>query len=95
MKLVILNFMFSKCLIDMQEDKEIWEPMLPRNYKEIIDISETPGIYSNTKKKDLYKMLSEGIFLLQGKVVINSFSDLINLSNLAFYTFSVRTLQSK
>lgn len=79
----------------MQEDKEIWEPILPRNYKEIIDKSETPGIYSNTKKKDLHRMLSEGIFLLDRKVVIKSFPDLINLFNLVFYTFSLRTLQSK
>ncbi|PWA83408.1 protein kinase-like domain, Phloem protein 2-like protein [Artemisia annua] len=50
------------------EEEEIWDPKLPRNYKEIIDMSENPGIYSNMKKKDVYKMLSEGIFLPKGKV---------------------------
>ncbi|GJV43294.1 kinase-like domain, phloem protein 2-like protein [Tanacetum coccineum] len=54
--------------LTFQEDEEIWDPKLPRNYKEIIDMSENPGIYSNMKKKDVYKMLSEGIFFPKGKV---------------------------
>ncbi|GJT80447.1 kinase-like domain, phloem protein 2-like protein [Tanacetum coccineum] len=54
--------------LEFQEDKEIWEPMLPRNYREIIDMSKTPGIYSINKKKDLYRMLSDAVFLQGGKV---------------------------
>ncbi|GKA88565.1 kinase-like domain, phloem protein 2-like protein, partial [Tanacetum coccineum] len=57
-----------KKALEIQEDKEIWEPMLPRNYREIIDMSKTPGIYSINKKKDLYRMLSDGMFLQEGKV---------------------------
>ncbi|GKC10429.1 kinase-like domain, phloem protein 2-like protein [Tanacetum coccineum] len=45
--------------LEFQEDKEIWEPMLPRNYREIIDMSKTPGIYSINKKR-----ISTGCFLM-------------------------------
>nr|GEV38011.1 hypothetical protein [Tanacetum cinerariifolium] len=57
-----------KDALKFQEDEEIWEPMLPRNYIEIIDTSKNLEIYSINKKKDLYRMLSDGMFLQEGKV---------------------------
>ncbi|KAI3829119.1 hypothetical protein L1987_03234 [Smallanthus sonchifolius] len=51
----------------LQEDSEIWEPKLPRDYNEIIRLSETPEMHTK-KKKDIYKKLSNGIFLQKEKV---------------------------
>ncbi|KAM0065818.1 putative phloem protein [Helianthus debilis subsp. tardiflorus] len=51
--------------MDTQEDFEIWEPKLPRDYKEIMRLSQSSGVY---KKKDIYKKLSNGILLPNEKV---------------------------
>ncbi|XP_071739339.1 uncharacterized protein [Rutidosis leptorrhynchoides] len=51
-----------------KEDDEIWEPKLPRNHREIIGMSKTPEIYSSTRAKELYKLLTEGIFIQKGEV---------------------------
>ncbi|KAJ0503097.1 putative protein kinase RLK-Pelle-LRR-I-1 family [Helianthus annuus] len=61
-----------KKALEFQEDIEIWEARLPRDYKEIIHKSRTPELYSNVSKKDLYVMFSKGILLQDAKVVINS-----------------------
>ncbi|GJX77244.1 kinase-like domain, phloem protein 2-like protein [Tanacetum coccineum] len=53
------------------EDYEIWEPKLPKDYKEIIQMSKCPEIYSTKKKEDLYKLFSEGILLQQDKVLLS------------------------
>ncbi|KAJ9559424.1 hypothetical protein OSB04_014038 [Centaurea solstitialis] len=37
--------------LDFQEDYEIWEPKLPSDYKEIIQMSKNPEMYSNKMKK--------------------------------------------
>ncbi|XP_071739345.1 uncharacterized protein [Rutidosis leptorrhynchoides] len=57
-----------KKALEFQEDDEIWEPQLPGNYKEIIGMSDSPEMYSSERKKDLYKVLSEGIFIQNQKV---------------------------
>ncbi|GKA62468.1 kinase-like domain, phloem protein 2-like protein [Tanacetum coccineum] len=54
-----------------EEDYETWEPKLPRDYKEIIQMSISPEIYSTKKKEDLYNMFSKGILLQQGKVSVS------------------------
>ncbi|XP_076895132.1 uncharacterized protein LOC143547637 [Bidens hawaiensis] len=54
-----------KKALEFQEDSEIWEPKLPRDYKEIIRLSGTSEIYN---KKDIYVKLSEGIHLPKDKV---------------------------
>ncbi|XP_071741425.1 uncharacterized protein [Rutidosis leptorrhynchoides] len=54
--------------LEFQEDDEIWEPQLPGNYREIIDMSKTPKLYSSKRKKELYELLTEGIFIQKGKV---------------------------
>nr|XP_043612221.1 uncharacterized protein LOC122583915 [Erigeron canadensis] len=58
-----------KKALEFQEDHEIWEPKLPRDYLEIIQLSKTPDVfYSVEKKKDLYDMLSKGILIQDGIV---------------------------
>ncbi|MFS7990823.1 putative protein kinase RLK-Pelle-CrRLK1L-1 family [Helianthus anomalus] len=59
-----------KKALEFQEEFEIWEAKLPRDYKEIIGSSETPEMYQTEKKKDLYKKLSDGIILPKEKVVL-------------------------
>ncbi|KAJ0736021.1 putative protein kinase RLK-Pelle-LRR-I-1 family [Helianthus annuus] len=54
--------------LEFQEDYEIWEPKLPLDYKEIIQVSKTPQIYKQITKKGLYDMFSKGILLQDGKV---------------------------
>ncbi|XP_035836233.1 uncharacterized protein LOC110942571 isoform X2 [Helianthus annuus] len=54
--------------LEFQEDYEIWEPKLPIDYKEIIQVSKNPQIYKQITKKGLYDMFSKGI-LLQGDKV--------------------------
>ncbi|XP_022040052.1 uncharacterized protein LOC110942571 isoform X4 [Helianthus annuus] len=54
--------------LNFQEDYEIWEPKLPIDYKEIIQVSKNPQIYKQITKKGLYDMFSKGI-LLQGDKV--------------------------
>ncbi|GKD40073.1 hypothetical protein Tco_1260280 [Tanacetum coccineum] len=63
-----------KKALEFQEDHEKWEPKLPKDYKEMIQMSKCPEIYSTIKKEDLYNIFSKGILLQQHKVVISSFS---------------------
>ncbi|GKD11541.1 kinase-like domain, phloem protein 2-like protein, partial [Tanacetum coccineum] len=55
--------------LEFQEDYEIWEPKLPKDYKEVIQMSKCPEIYSTKKKEDLYNIFSKGILLQQDKVL--------------------------
>nr|GEV63581.1 protein kinase-like domain, phloem protein 2-like protein [Tanacetum cinerariifolium] len=50
------------------EDYEIWEPKLPKDYKEITQMSKCPEMYSTIKKEELYNTFSKGILLQQDKV---------------------------
>ncbi|KAF5783873.1 putative protein kinase RLK-Pelle-CrRLK1L-1 family [Helianthus annuus] len=54
--------------LEFQEDYEIWEPKLPIDYKEIIQVSKNPQIYKQITKKGLYDTFSKGILLQDGKV---------------------------
>ncbi|GJX71148.1 kinase-like domain, phloem protein 2-like protein [Tanacetum coccineum] len=60
-----------KKALEFQEEYETWEPKLPEDYKEIIQMSISPEIYSNKKKEDVYNMFSKGILLQQGKVSVS------------------------
>ena len=60
----------------IQEDYEKWEPKLPKDYKEIIQKSKCPEIYSTIKKEDLYNIFSKRILLPKDNMVISSFSNL-------------------
>ncbi|GKB93684.1 kinase-like domain, phloem protein 2-like protein [Tanacetum coccineum] len=44
--------------LEFQEDYEKWEPKLPKDYKEIIQMSKCPNDYSTIKKEDLYNCQS-------------------------------------
>ena len=72
------------CLTNVQVDFEIWEPKLPKDYKEIIQMSKCPEDYSTIKKEDLYNIFSAGVLLQQDKVVRSS---LIYLSYFVFPVF--------
>ncbi|GKE27284.1 kinase-like domain, phloem protein 2-like protein, partial [Tanacetum coccineum] len=60
-----------KKALEFQEDYYIWEPKLPKDYKEIIQKSKCPEIYSTIKKEDLYNIFSKGILLQQDKVLLS------------------------
>ncbi|GJT88359.1 kinase-like domain, phloem protein 2-like protein [Tanacetum coccineum] len=57
--------------LEFQEDYEKWEPELPKDYKEIIQKSKCPEMYSTIKKEDLYNIFSKGILLQQDKVLLS------------------------
>ncbi|GJU28536.1 kinase-like domain, phloem protein 2-like protein, partial [Tanacetum coccineum] len=60
-----------KKALNSQEDYEKWEPKLPKDYKEIIQMSKCLEIYSTIKKEDLYNIFSKGILLQQDKVLLS------------------------
>nr|GEU90918.1 protein kinase-like domain, phloem protein 2-like protein [Tanacetum cinerariifolium] len=60
-----------KKALEFHEDYEKWETKLPRDYKEVIQMSKCPVIYSTTKKEELYNMFSKGILLQQDKVLLS------------------------
>ncbi|GJY31173.1 kinase-like domain, phloem protein 2-like protein, partial [Tanacetum coccineum] len=57
--------------LEFQEDYEKWEPKLPKDYKEILQMSKCPDDYSTIKKEDLYNIFSKGILLKQDKVQLS------------------------
>ncbi|XP_071719037.1 uncharacterized protein [Rutidosis leptorrhynchoides] len=63
-----------KKALEFQEDYEIWEPKLPKDYKEIFRSFETPENYMTEKKKDLHKKLTNGILLQKENMVISLLS---------------------
>ncbi|KAF5783826.1 putative protein kinase RLK-Pelle-LRR-I-1 family [Helianthus annuus] len=60
-----------KKALEFQEDIEIWEAKLPKDYKEIIHMSKNPKIYSNLSNKDLCEKFSKGILLQNGKTCLS------------------------
>ncbi|KAM0008470.1 putative protein kinase RLK-Pelle-LRR-I-1 family [Helianthus debilis subsp. tardiflorus] len=60
-----------KKALEFQEDIEIWEAKLPKDYKEIIHMSKNPKIYSNLSNKDLCEKFSNGILLQNGKTCLS------------------------
>ncbi|GJY11069.1 kinase-like domain, phloem protein 2-like protein [Tanacetum coccineum] len=60
-----------KKALEFQEDYYVWEPKLPNDYKEIIQMSKCPNDYSTIKKEDLYNIFSKGILLQQDKVLLS------------------------
>ncbi|GJW17080.1 kinase-like domain, phloem protein 2-like protein [Tanacetum coccineum] len=61
----------STTLENSFEDYEKWEPKLPKDYKEIFQMSKCPDDYSTIKKEDLYNIFSKGILLKQDKVLLS------------------------
>ncbi|PWA92334.1 protein kinase-like domain, Phloem protein 2-like protein [Artemisia annua] len=57
-----------KKAMEFQEEYEIWQPKLPKDYKDIIQISKSPEMYSTKSNKDLYNIFSNGILLPKDKV---------------------------
>jgi serine/threonine protein kinase len=60
-----------KKTLEFQEDYEKWEPKLPKDYKEIIQKSKCPEIYSTIKKEDLYNIFSKRILFQQDKTLMS------------------------
>ncbi|PWA65582.1 protein kinase-like domain, Phloem protein 2-like protein [Artemisia annua] len=50
------------------EDYDIWEPKVPKDYKELLLMSQTPEKHTIERKKDLYDLFLKGIILQNGKV---------------------------
>nr|GFA07905.1 protein kinase-like domain, phloem protein 2-like protein [Tanacetum cinerariifolium] len=59
-----------KKALEFQEDYEKWEQKLPADYKDLIQMSMCPEIYSAKKKEELYNIFSTGILLQQDKVLL-------------------------
>ncbi|GKC56683.1 kinase-like domain, phloem protein 2-like protein [Tanacetum coccineum] len=59
-----------KRALEFNEDHELWERKLPRDYKEIIQMSKCPEIYSTIKKEELCSIFSKETLLKQDKVVM-------------------------
>ncbi|GJT06706.1 kinase-like domain, phloem protein 2-like protein [Tanacetum coccineum] len=59
-----------KKALEFQEDYEKWEHKLPADYKDLIQMSKCPEIYSTKKKEELYNIFSTGILLQQDKVLL-------------------------
>ena len=62
--------------INIQEDHDLWESKLPTDYKEIIQMSKCPEIYSTVKKEELCNNFSKGILLKEDKVVMSYLNSL-------------------
>ena len=65
----------------------MWEPKLPKDYKEIILMSKNSNVYSMSKKEDIYNMLLKGILIQEGNVVVALFSHLIHFMYFVFHVF--------
>ncbi|KAF5783848.1 putative phloem protein [Helianthus annuus] len=57
--------------LEFQVDIEVWEAKRPKDYKEIIQLSKTPKIYSDVSNKVLCEMFSKGILLQSGKACLS------------------------
>ncbi|XP_023761496.1 uncharacterized protein LOC111909939 [Lactuca sativa] len=57
--------------LEFQDDYDIWEPKLPKDYEKLIQMSDSREIYSLEKKKDIYQMLCNGVLLQKGKVLFS------------------------
>ncbi|XP_076940171.1 uncharacterized protein LOC143609252 [Bidens hawaiensis] len=74
--------------LNFQEDIEIWEAKLPKDYKELIQMSKTPEKYANMSNKDLYEIFSNGILLQKGKVFFSLSSNEERNEMISATTFS-------
>ncbi|GJW36960.1 kinase-like domain, phloem protein 2-like protein [Tanacetum coccineum] len=54
--------------LEFQEDYEIWEPKLPKDYKEIILMSKSQDIHQAQRKRDVCNMFYKGILLQEDKL---------------------------
>ncbi|XP_071733587.1 uncharacterized protein [Rutidosis leptorrhynchoides] len=63
----------SEVVVQLQQalalqEAGIWEAKLPTNYRQILEYSESPEVYSTMEKKDIYTKLINGILLQEGKL---------------------------
>ncbi|KAD3337412.1 hypothetical protein E3N88_32932 [Mikania micrantha] len=86
-----------KKALEFQEDVEIWEAKLPKDYKEILDMSKTPEIYYNLSNKDLCEMFSKGILLKKGKVCVSvrSNEEMNEMVSATMFSFENNVLHNK
>nr|XP_043611742.1 uncharacterized protein LOC122583401 [Erigeron canadensis] len=54
--------------LEFQEDFEIWKTKLPKDYKEILEMSKVSSNYSDKSNKELYDMLKNGILIQENNV---------------------------
>ncbi|GKD09014.1 kinase-like domain, phloem protein 2-like protein, partial [Tanacetum coccineum] len=82
-----------KKALEFQEDYEKWELKLPKDYKEIIQMSKCPEIYSTIKKEDLYNIFWEGILLQQDKLlpVIRWFETVVEMLDISNLFIEIKT----
>nr|GFB91994.1 hypothetical protein [Tanacetum cinerariifolium] len=70
-QIVPQSIFFYKLKICFREDYEKWEPKLPKDYIDIIQMSRYPEFYSTIKKEELYNIFLKGILLQQDKVLLS------------------------
>ncbi|KAJ0735501.1 putative protein kinase RLK-Pelle-LRR-I-1 family [Helianthus annuus] len=76
--------------LEFQEDYEKWGLKLPEDYEDIFKLSTYSGTYSTKMKKDLYNLLSKGIFLQDNKVWFSYGSEGERNEIISATTFSYR-----
>ncbi|GJZ35815.1 retrovirus-related pol polyprotein from transposon TNT 1-94 [Tanacetum coccineum] len=65
-----LDFLHGTSDVKQQvDDRDIWEPKLPKDYEQLIQMSSFPKVYSDMSKMDFYKVLFKGILLQKGRQV--------------------------
>ncbi|KAJ9564953.1 hypothetical protein OSB04_000919 [Centaurea solstitialis] len=84
-----------KKALEFQEDYEIWEPKLPREYKQLLRMSKFPAMYSTETKKGLYYILcSKGILLQKGRMWFSLGNDGERIEMISSTMFSYKNSQS-
>ncbi|KAL4575063.1 hypothetical protein LXL04_021904 [Taraxacum kok-saghyz] len=59
-----------KKALEFQDDYDVWKPKLPKDFEKLIQMSNSPEIYSEEKYEHLYYMFSKGILIQEGKVSV-------------------------
>nr|XP_043609302.1 uncharacterized protein LOC122581197 [Erigeron canadensis] len=54
--------------LEFQEDVEIWKTKLPKDYKEILQMSNVSSNYSDKNNKELYDMFNNGMLIQENNV---------------------------
>ncbi|KAJ9564952.1 hypothetical protein OSB04_000918 [Centaurea solstitialis] len=81
--------------LEFQEDYEIWEPKLPRDYKQMLNMSKSPAMYTMETKKGLYNILrSKGILLQKGRLWFSLGNDGERIEMISSTMFSYKNSQS-
>ncbi|KAJ9564885.1 hypothetical protein OSB04_000851 [Centaurea solstitialis] len=84
-----------KKALEFQEDYEIWEPKLPRDYKQLLPMSKFPAMYSTETKKGLYNILRKRILLQKGRVWFSLSSDGETIEMISSTMFTYKNSRSR